>query len=342
MYLHTPIHQAKAEVEKRNIGIDLLRGCCILYIVGFWHLMNYTDAFPGYSNKATNKITAIILGTFVFISGFLIGKKDLSLEKQNLLNFYKKRFVRIYPLYVFAIVLFWLFNISDAITSLKAILMISMFVKPAPFTLWFITMIFLFYVISPFLLKAIRTVKIRKLLLYYLLLNVLLIIYYFLTRKLDVRVMLYFPPYVMGMFLAQHKYNLDLTLRNKLLFCLLFIVSLLISFIKTPFNNLNILMEMPLVLTGAIFLFELGGGRFQFSDGSKSTQFIFILSYVSFCMYLFHRPIYITLKILYFPEQWFAQISYLIFFCLPVVVFVSYLIQKTYDTVLDNTGFALR
>jgi peptidoglycan/LPS O-acetylase OafA/YrhL len=78
-------------VEKRNIGIDLLRGCCILYIVGFWHLMNYTDAFPGYSNLATDKITAIILGAFVFISGFFIGKKDLTLEKQDLLNFFIRK-----------------------------------------------------------------------------------------------------------------------------------------------------------------------------------------------------------------------------------------------------------
>jgi peptidoglycan/LPS O-acetylase OafA/YrhL len=317
----------------------------MLWIVGFWHLMNYTNAFPGYSNLATNKITAIILGTFVFISGFLIGKKDLRLEKHDLLSFYKKRFTRIYPLYVLAIFLFWLFNLSDAITSLKAILLISMFVKPAPFTLWFISMIFLFYAISPFLMKAIRTVSIKKLLFFYLMLNILLIIYYFLTRKLDVRLMLYFPSYVMGMFLAQHEY-LNLTGKNRLFYCFLFVISLLISFMKTPFNNLNILMEMPMVLAGSTFLFVLcrEGSRFQFApaDVSKIMEVILLLSYVSFCMYLFHRPIYITLNILYFPENPLAQTAYLIFFCLPVVIFVSYLIQKTYDSVLDDSGYRLR
>jgi murein DD-endopeptidase MepM/ murein hydrolase activator NlpD len=35
---------------KRNLGIDLLRGLSILYIVGFWHLLGYTNAIPNYNN----------------------------------------------------------------------------------------------------------------------------------------------------------------------------------------------------------------------------------------------------------------------------------------------------
>ncbi len=31
---------------QRNMAIDFIRAICILYIVGFWHLFNYTEAFP--------------------------------------------------------------------------------------------------------------------------------------------------------------------------------------------------------------------------------------------------------------------------------------------------------
>ena len=45
----------------RNSVIDLLRAACVLYIVGFWHLMTYTEAFPGYHNGVTTRLTVAVL-----------------------------------------------------------------------------------------------------------------------------------------------------------------------------------------------------------------------------------------------------------------------------------------
>jgi hypothetical protein len=39
------------QMVNRNIGIDFLRGISIVYIVGSWHMLNYTKAIPNYNNK---------------------------------------------------------------------------------------------------------------------------------------------------------------------------------------------------------------------------------------------------------------------------------------------------
>ena len=90
----------------RNFGIDLLRCSSIFYIVGFWHLLSYTDAIHDYNNVVTFRITLIILGTFVFISGYLIGTKNIELKKQSLISFYFNRVLRIYPLFLLSIFIF--------------------------------------------------------------------------------------------------------------------------------------------------------------------------------------------------------------------------------------------
>ena len=150
----------------RNIGIDLLRSLCILYIVGFWHLLGYTEPIPKYDNFITLRITYILLGTFTFISGYYIGLKNTVINKQSLIQFYKKRFLRVYPLYFIAIGLFTILHLSDFDTSIKAALIISMFAQPATQTLWYITMLMLFYSISPLIIIGYQKKTLSKLIIY--------------------------------------------------------------------------------------------------------------------------------------------------------------------------------
>lgn len=132
----------------RIIGIDIIRAFSMLWIVGFWHLLNYTDALPNYNNPITVMITRFALGSFVFISGYLIGIKYSS-NTLHLQKFFRSRFLRIYPLYFFSIVVFSVLYNWSLDLFLKASFFLSMFSPPAPPTLWFITMIGLFYILSP-------------------------------------------------------------------------------------------------------------------------------------------------------------------------------------------------
>jgi len=295
-------------------------------------MFDYTKAFPEYNNLITYRFMIIVLGTFVFISGYFVGLKNISLNKHSIMQFYGSRLLRIYPLYLIAIVLFTFLNLSNLPTSIKAGFGISMLVKPAPLTLWFITMLLLFYAISPFLIHASRTIKMGKLVLYYIFLLLLLLALSILTNTIDDRVILYFPSFALGILVARK--NIEFLKNNYFVWALILIsFSILVSFINTPYGKINLLMKTPMVLSCSYFLFRVAKENIVFSK--EISKKIAILSYSSYCMYLFHRPVIYVIKKIYFPETHFYQVVYLIGFCLPFILLSSFTIQRTYDIAMN-------
>jgi surface polysaccharide O-acyltransferase-like enzyme len=73
-------------------------------------------------------------------------------------------------------------------------------------------------------------------------------------------------------------------------------------------------------------------------SNDKAKNFITKLSYSSYCMYLFHRPVYIFLKKMYFPFDSLSQLFYLLFFCVPFIILLSYIIQYSYDYFVYELG----
>ena len=300
-------------------------------------MFNYTDAVPNYNNFITIRLTYIILGTFVFVAGYFVGLKKITFCKQSVMQFYKKRLLRIYPLYLIAIGLFTFFHLSDIVTAIKAAFVMSMLIKPAPPTLWFITMLMLFYIVSPLIMVASKTIKMCKLILYFSICMSCLLAYHYLTKLLDLRLLMYFPSFVLGVFVAGKNINI---FQKKHLIFILAIISIFISFLKTPYNTLNLSLNTPMVILCSYLLF-LAAKNFVVASNRIYKSIIF-LSYSSYCMYLFHRPIYITLKKIYFPETYLCQVVYLVIICLPCILFSSFIIQKTYDITLHLLTRRLR
>lgn len=59
-----------------------------------------------------------------------------------------------------------------------------------------------------------------------------------------------------------------------------------------------------------------------------------VLSYSGFTMYLFHRPIYMAYSPL-FPPFPMGQLLVLWVVALPTVILISYIIQSTYDRLVE-------
>lgn len=110
------------------------------------------------NNKYILITTKAILVLFVFLSGYCLGKNELVGQK-SIKVFWKKRILRIYPLFVFSILLLFLVfkysgikyvsNIKQLVLSLLGITCIY----PPPSTLWFVIMLFDFYFLTPLILK---------------------------------------------------------------------------------------------------------------------------------------------------------------------------------------------
>jgi peptidoglycan/LPS O-acetylase OafA/YrhL len=271
------------------------------------------------------------LGIFVYISGYFIGKKEIDLNKNELGQFYKKRLLRIYPLYFAAICIFALLKISETHGLVKAVFGISMFLKPAPITLWFITMLLFFYLISPLIIAASKKMDIGSFIIVLLGLLVLMSLYEKYVGLLDIRIILYFPLFAFGIFFTRKK--LPSWMNDNYFSFFIISLSIILSYFETRHKLINMAAKMPMVLVCSMYSLKAFQRIHVPSD--KFIKIILIFSYSSYCMYLFHRPIYTMLKIIYFPNSEICQIFYLFGIGFPCAIIVPYLIQKIYDKTID-------
>jgi len=302
-------------------------------------MFEYTDKFPGYYNFLTKSITEVVLALFLFIGGFLAGKS--SIKSTKISDFYIKRLVRIYPLYLIAIFLFYLFKIDKDLTLIKSLAGISMIYPPAPLTLWFICLILLFYLATPFLTKLAKKINFIKYCFSLIFIITLLLTFYYTTRALDERLVMYLPTYSLGLYCAVNNVK-NTFFRTKILVIIsifiFFIYSTLIvknttieiSDVYTIFHHpfISSLIKAPFLLICSYFIFMTS---YKNQDTFVYIKSIEIISYSSYAMYLFHRPIFEILTFLYFPDNGNLQILYLMTFCIIIIIIISWFIQKVYD-----------
>lgn len=144
---------------KRNYGIDTARGLCMLYIVGIFHLTQYLGKnYYLLYNAVGNNIMCASLGTFSFLSGLLLGKKYVFASMKDVLYFYKKRVIRFYPLFIIATLLLWFIGMNSLYQSIIGLLGLSPFTSNQPMTLWYISMLIVFYFITPVCVNKYRLI----------------------------------------------------------------------------------------------------------------------------------------------------------------------------------------
>lgn len=320
--------------------IDISRTIAVLWIVGYWHLRvycgnNYIN--PHISFEGDSYITDVILGLFMFISGFLISKYKFDHFKEECISFYKKRFIRFYLLYAISILLLYiigynsLFGRSCIFTSLT---MLSTYILPQPRTLWFFSMIASFYIFTPFILKKIPISLIWSFVTIYGCSIILMIL---LPKGIDPRFFWCFPLYFAGLCIGKKKDNLFLLIRNTYVggICLALFTIQILSIVKG--YNCYFLQYITLPF-GVVFLLYLSYLLSHLPISLISDK----IAYASMCAYLFHREIYISLMSIYnlfgFNQPyWFSLITFL-----PICFIISYYIQIVYDKITPYISKIIR
>lgn len=308
---------------ERNFAIDLLRAIMVFYIVGWWHLLAYVGNGVEHVNWVSNSLTNVVLGSFTFLSGYGLGSSKDGTVKRSIWRFYRRRLARIYPLYLLALALFVVVWLTDPFSALKAAFGLSMFWPEPPMTLWFITMILVFYLLTPGLLRfgpAATGLLALSLWTAFLLFNRL-------VHAIDTRLLMFFPTFVAG--LIWRRFRTMGWARWGLIWLLGFLLAFWSTQYDKPGSALqSSILSIPAVLTGSV-VFLLAAERWGAKLGS--TQLIQWIGYASFSIYLFHRVIYTLAFRAWNPHSEWQQLAYLLLFGLPLSLFVGYAIQSTYD-----------
>lgn len=140
----------------RDSRFDVARVLCMSFIVAFVHLWAYIHPKVRsaiYVHPVFDILSNSCLGLFTFASGYLLGGKYSFGKEGNtrIWPFYKKRVLRIIPLFLLAAVILYLIGFNSAKATLNGVLCISPFTTPRPMTLWYIPVILWCYFITPFI-----------------------------------------------------------------------------------------------------------------------------------------------------------------------------------------------
>lgn len=309
-------------MKERIRYIDTVRSLAMLWIVGYWHLIQYSG--EGYIEKYTFLgevyITMVMLGLFMFLSGYLCGRRKFE-RKDEIWTFYKKRFWRFYLLYALsALLLYALGFINGKLVLFTTLTALSSFILPQPNTLWFMSMLTFFYLITPLLKK--NYVYGGGIFL------IIIALHYLIPGGIDNRLFIYYPIYSCGLYLANTN-TLEIVMRNKITLPATLLLSMLlflwllkgIEWLSFPF----IFFGMLLLLTSF--------RKFEFSFCDRVVNF---LAYSSLCAYLYHREIYILIIDVFERIGVNHPIGVCVTIMLPICLVVSYFIQRQYDYALNK------
>lgn len=324
--------------KKRDITFDIARSLCILWIVGVWHLKEYVclDGVSENIMRAGVVIETAVLGTFTFMSGFFLKRHKMSTMSDALL-FYRKRLLRFWVLYFAASASLYIASIAGGspwFTSPKSFVLsllgLSVFFPPHPRTFWYISMLMLFYLLTPLLLVPRK--RAGKIVLYVTVEAVFVILW--LAGVTEGLCMVLFPMYALGMLVSDRDVAKVKSRRWWVVVCVpaLFILSLQINQRYIASLCWHVL-ALPLLI---VLSDLLARNRIVRAAGRK-------VSYASMNMYLFHRHIFILSVLVLNAGSlhnihgavmpiWFAVLV-----VVPAITVFSYFLQKAYDRMVSKT-----
>lgn len=318
--------------QNRIFGFDIARSFSMFYIVGILHLSGYTTLSISKNDSCVSLIWST-LGVFTFLSAYLLGKRYDFSGKKSILNFYKKRIFRFYPLFFISSILLLIINFNTFNETWKGLLGISPFWIPQQHTLWYIATLIFLYIITPLLCNK-RFSFMTKIAISILLLIIVCIIQ-LVWHSVDPRFFYYYTVYVCGLFCALYASTTvqKILSSRKSLICLLIWILILISL--SFYHNRLIMMGNGYFGAFVVLNFSVVIGLYA-KESKRFVQAINFLSFGSMCAYLFHREIYWLFLKIYSPENDWGIVAYLFFIALPIVFIVSYWIQKLYDQVTQK------
>ncbi|HEY3361472.1 MAG TPA: acyltransferase family protein [Methanosarcina sp.] len=267
-------------MKNKIIAFDFLRALAIAMIIPA-HLSNFLSFTPiKLALYAVDPYVANMgLGLFIFMSGYLLYYNNYSINSfQSVLSFYKKRLLRIFPLYWAALaaftLVFYIFapklnsgflfpnaeNVFSFHNLIIHILGLQIFLAPAyaspMLTLYFVGLIIVFYTIYPFIIMLSKNSK--QLLIYSSLVYLGFLLISKIFNIIDIRFFMFFPTFIFGILTCRESlFEKSMTTIQKIPF-----VQLLLAILPAIFVIVVVLGSRTTLLLDpkASFTIESAGG----------------------------------------------------------------------------------
>lgn len=306
-------------MRTRNRTLDVGRALCVLLIVGLHHVYDYVPRLASVVPRHPERqATFAALAFFFMVSGFLLASRTEIHRFSDAFSFWKRRLVRILPLYLLALFLLP-FPCSHAIRILS-VLGINNFLpgidgKNIP-TLWFVSQIVVYYLLLPGLLALLHPGK-RFLVVFSTIGIELLFFLGHLEFGWDCRLWWFFPCFAAGVILS----TIDERCFSKRSIPLVLLYFLLGEVDSAWF-------KIPFLLCGGATIYLVSVVTLRVLP--VFFPFFRAIAYSSFAAYLFHRPLYSV------ASQWISasgttRMIQMFLLVIPSVFLLSWVVQYTYD-----------
>jgi peptidoglycan/LPS O-acetylase OafA/YrhL len=314
------------EETGRIHSLDVLRALAVSYIVGIHHLDDYASSI--FAGRLDAALSPICLGTLVYMSGYLLAHKYRALDSlPEVRRFVTRRFLRIYPLYLLALLLFASCSLLPYRSLLREALLLNMLWGAPVMTLWFVALICFYYLLFPLIVfrAPVRGIVVRASLICAALTGIHLF-----CGVPDVRLVVYGPVFFLGVVAARAGRLSALMKKGRfaVLSAALCCSSCLLYF-RWANREVGYLPVLVFTLT-ALSPVLCAGQRIA----SRVDHRVFLrISYASYCMYLFHRVVFHFLLQIYRPETALVTVGYLALVGLPLLYVIAAKVQSIYDGV---------
>lgn len=323
--------------KQRLQEFEALRALAILLLLAL-HSEVFAFKVFGYElGPAAVFVATFLLGSFFFLSGYF---QEVSLANRNgnIFSFFKSKFIRIYPPYWAALVMYVLimgfslkrFDLYVYMLNLQFIFSPA-FVKQL-LTLWYISVVVAYYLIF-----GILTIRIKS--------NLVLLIWsavifgaayelHSITGFLDARFLQYYFIFLAGIYFSRFQqvretlFNLGFMYKAGVAFLGVLLFWLAQAAVYKVENGFYI-MAGNFYILGWILMWL---GIFRTNVGSWRVWSL--ISTASFFTYLYHRPFWKILLSIFDPTGWRDET---LFKFLPgsiIVLFFCYILQVGYDRLL--------
>lgn len=320
----------------RDYRFDVARAICMIYVAAFAHLWAYIHPeviSVIYVHPVFRILCYSCLYLFTFASGYLLGGKySFGIDgNSKIWSFYNKRVLRIIPFFLLAAIVLYLIGFNSARATLNGVLLISPFVKPRPMTLWYIPAILWCYLITPLISR--RSFTWRLISGAGVLMTMCLIRHF--IHSIDWRFLFNMLLYLVGLVSAPYcKWKFENHKWIKWLVIVVYVGLLSVTFFKTTnmlFQKISSFLGVFALLFVCEYVAKLAFRHTARNGISPIGKLIMNVSYASMACYMFHRFFFWAGELIWNPTLHWVKWMYMAGIVFPLMLVLSYYIQKGYD-----------